>query len=70
MTEAIGGRFMGMRKPTEAATRRAPEEAPRPIREAGVRAALKQRRRRRADEAGLQSLVRTLSTQLSTGRGR
>jgi hypothetical protein len=62
---------MGTRKPTEAATRREPDGAPTTtIREAGVRAALKQRRRRRADEAGLQSLVRTLSTQLSTGRGR
>ena len=62
---------MGTRKPSEVATRRAPDgDAPRPIREAGVRAALRQRRRRRADEAGLQSLVRTLATQLSAGRGR
>jgi len=61
---------MGTRKPTEAATRRAPDGVPTAIREAGVRAALKQRRRRRADEAGLQSLVRTLSTQLPGGRGR
>jgi hypothetical protein len=62
---------MGTRKPTEAATRRAPDGAPTTtIREAGVRAALKQRRRRRADEAGLQSLVRTLSTQLPGGRDR
>ena len=68
--EAIGGLFMGTRKPTEAATRRAPDGVPTAIREAGVRAALKQRRRRRADEAGLQSLVRTLSTQMPGGRGR
>jgi hypothetical protein len=68
--EAIGGSFMGTRKPTEAATRRAPDRVPTAIREAGVRAALKQRRRRRADEAGLQSLVRTLSTQMPGGRGR
>jgi hypothetical protein len=62
--------FMGTRQPTEADTRRAPDSAPRPIREAGVRAALRSRRRRRADEAGLQSLVRRLSTQLSADRGR
>jgi len=68
--EAIGGSFMRTRKPTEAATRRAPDGVPTAIREAGVRAALKQRRRRRADEAGLQSLVRTLSTQMPGGRGR
>jgi hypothetical protein len=68
--EAIGGSFMGTRKPTEAATRRAPDGVPTAIREAGVRAALKQRRRRRADEAGLQSLVRTLSTQMPGVRGR
>ena len=61
---------MGTRKPTEAATRRAPDRVPTAIREAEVRTALKQRRRRRADEAGLQSLVRTLSTQLPGGRGR
>ena len=62
--EAIGGLFMGTRKPTEAATRRAPDGVPTAIREAGVRAALK------LDEAGLQSLVRTLSTQMPGGRGR
>jgi len=39
-------------------------------REAGVRAALRARRRRRADEADLQSLVRRLSTQASAARGR
>jgi hypothetical protein len=61
---------MGTRKPKEAVTRRTPDDRTRPLREAGVRAALRQRRRRRADEAGLQALVRTLSTQLSTGRGR
>ena len=61
---------MGTRKPTEAAMRRVPDGVPTAIREAGVRAALKQRRRRRADEAGLQSLVRTLSTQMPGGRGR
>jgi hypothetical protein len=61
---------MGSRKPSEAATSRAPEKAPRAIREAGVRAALRERRRRRADEAGLQSLVRALAADLPSGRGR
>jgi hypothetical protein len=57
---------MGTRKPSEADS----PTPPRTIREAGVRAALQQRRRRRADEAGIQSLVRTLATQMSSGRGR
>ena len=61
---------MGSRKPSEAATSRAPEKASRAIREAGVRAALRERRRRRADEAGLQSLVRRLATEMSSGRAR
>jgi hypothetical protein len=60
---------MGPRKPEGSATHRAADGERDTIREAGVRAALRQRRRRRADEAGLQSLVRTLATQLS-GRGR
>ena len=38
--------------------------------EAGLRAALRARRRRRADEAGLQSLVRRLATDASEGRDR
>jgi hypothetical protein len=57
---------MGTRKPSEADS----PTPPRTIREAGVRVALQQRRRRRADEAGIQSLVRTLATQMSSGRGR
>jgi hypothetical protein len=61
---------MEPREPDGAPTHRTPEDQPATIREAGVRAALRQRRRRRADEAGLQSLVRTLATQLSSGRGR
>jgi hypothetical protein len=61
---------MGTRKPAEAAARRAPADVPKAIPEAGVRAALRQRRRRRADEAGLQSLVRTLATQMPPERGR
>jgi hypothetical protein len=61
---------MGSRKPSEAATGRAPETAPRPIREAGVRAALRERRRRRIDEAGLQSLVRALAADMPSARGR
>ena len=61
---------MGPRKPDGEATRRASEQAPQAIREAGVRAALRQRRRRRADEAGLQSLVRALAADLPSGRGR
>jgi hypothetical protein len=65
-----GGPFMGPRKPSEAATDRAPDKTARAIREAGVRAVLRQRRRRRADEAGLQSLVRALAAELPSGRGR
>jgi hypothetical protein len=61
---------MGPRKPDGEATRRAPAAASETIREAGVRAALRERRRRRADEAGLQSLVRRLSTEMSAGRSR
>jgi hypothetical protein len=56
----------------EATPRRAPDggsDAPATIREAGVRAALRDRRRRRADEAGIQSLVRNLATQMGSDRG-
>jgi hypothetical protein len=56
---------MGIRKPTETDARTTRDS----IREAGVRAALRDRRRRRADEAGLQSAVRRLATE-SPGRDR
>jgi hypothetical protein len=57
---------MGIRKPSETTARTSRDTT----REAGVRAALRERRRRRADEAGLQSLVRRLSTETAGGRGR
>ena len=57
---------MGTRKPSETKARRAARDA---SAEAGVRAALRARRRRRADEAGLQALVRRLATQ-SPGTSR
>jgi hypothetical protein len=50
---------MGSRKPSEDGSRPAPDGA---IEEAEDRTAQQSRRRRRADEAGLQSLVRTLAT--------
>ena len=57
---------MGIRKPSETGTRTDRNS----IREAGVRAALRERRQRRADEAGLQSLVRRLAAETSEARGR
>ena len=57
---------MGIRKPSETDARTSRDTS----QEAGVRAALRARRRRRADEAGLQSLVRRLATDLAGGRGR
>jgi hypothetical protein len=63
--EAHGGPFMAGRKPTETTDARTDRDSPR---EAGVRAALRDRRRRRAHEAGLQSAVRRLATE--TGRDR
>jgi hypothetical protein len=62
--EAHGGPFMGSRKPSQT-DGRTDRDSPR---EAGVRAALRDRRRRRAHEAGLQSAVRRLATE--TGRDR
>jgi hypothetical protein len=56
---------MGIRKPSENA--RTDRDS---SREAGVRAALRARRRRRADEAGLQALVRRLATDASSADGR
>jgi len=55
---------MGTRKPhdTDARTDRTSS------REAGIRAVLRARRRRRADEAGLQSLVRRLATESARDR--
>jgi len=51
--------------------RAAPGAIPRAIRESGVRAALRDRRRRRSEEAGMQSLVRALATQMPpAGRAR
>jgi hypothetical protein len=61
---------MGSRNPDGEAARRVPATDAAANREAGVRAALRERRRRRADEAGLQSLVRRLSTEMAAGRGR
>jgi hypothetical protein len=58
---------MGTRKPSEAASRTAADG---PAGEADARAAQRERRRRRADEAGLQSLVRTLATRDSDERSR
>jgi hypothetical protein len=63
------GMGMGPRKPDDGVTR-GPGAESATNREAGVRAALRERRRRRADEAGLQSLVRRLATEMSGGRGR
>jgi hypothetical protein len=57
---------MGTRKPSEAASLTAPDG---PVGEADARDAQRERRRRRADEAGLQSLVRTLATRDSEERG-
>ena len=57
---------MGIRKPTDTGTRTDRDSS----QEAGVRAVLRARRRRRADEAGLQSLVRRLATETSEGRDR
>jgi hypothetical protein len=57
---------MGIRKPSETDARTSRDTS----QEAGVRAALRARRRRRADEAGLQSLVRRLATDFAGGRGR
>ena len=56
---------MGIRKPSENA--RTDRDS---SREARVRAALRARRRRRADEAGLQALVRRLATDMSSDEGR
>ena len=57
---------MGIRKPTDTGARTDRDSTP----EDGMRAALRARRRRRADEAGLQSLVRRLATETSEGRDR
>jgi hypothetical protein len=57
---------MGNRKPSETNARTDRDT----IREAGVRAAMRARRRTRADEAGLQSMVRRLATDPQTGRDR
>jgi hypothetical protein len=55
---------MAIRKPTETGARTDRDSS----REARVRDALRARRRRRADEAGLQSLVRRLASQTADGR--
>jgi hypothetical protein len=57
---------MGSRKPNETDARTSRDSG----REARVSAALRARRRRRADEAGLQSLVRRLATDPSNVRAR
>jgi len=59
------GLWMDTRKPDEGPARRTLRGAPEAIPgEAGARAALRRRRRRRADEAGLQGLVRMLARQM------
>jgi hypothetical protein len=58
---------MATREPDEATSRRAPDGASDANRETGMRAV---RRRRRHDEAGIQSLVRRLATQMSPERDR
>jgi hypothetical protein len=55
---------MGSRKPTETDARTDRDST----RESGVRAALRDRRRRRAHEAGLQSAVRRLATETDRNR--
>jgi hypothetical protein len=55
---------MGIRKPSETGARTDRDSS----REAHVRDVLRARRRRRADEAGLQSLVRRLATETPDGR--
>jgi len=58
---------MGARKPSEEAVHPAPDGAGD---ETEDRAAQRSRRRRRAHEAGLQSLVRTLATRPEAERER
>jgi hypothetical protein len=66
--------WMEKRKPNEATSHRAPDgdggSDPGEIREPRVRAALRERRRRRADEGRFQSLVRSMATQMSSIRDR
>ena len=65
------GGDLTLRKLSETTHRPVAPGAPRAIRESGVRAALRERRRRRFEEAGLQSLVRALATQMPPpARGR
>ena len=61
---------MSPERPNDATARTEGDEGPRPIRESALRDALRQRRRRRIDEAGLQSLVRSLATETPPGGGR
>jgi hypothetical protein len=62
---------MDTRKPDEGPAPRPLDGAPEAIRgEAGARAALRKRRRRRADEAGLQALVRTLARRMPAREAR
>jgi hypothetical protein len=61
---------MEKRQADEAAERRAPDRDTSEIRDPRVRAAMRERRRRRADEGRFQSLVRSMATQLSSGRER
>ena len=65
-TEAHRGFEMRPRKPSEKDPRTTARES---RLDAGVRAALRARRRRRADEAGLQGLVRRLASETSSGSG-
>ena len=55
---------MGTRKPSDDAARTAPDDPDVRIDERAAR------RRRRADEAGLQALVRRLATDMSSDGGR
>jgi len=61
---------MEKRKPDEAPARRAPDGEPGQVRESRVKDAMRERRRRRADEGRFQSLVRSMATQMSSARER
>jgi hypothetical protein len=61
----MGAQLVRPRKQSETTTRPSTPDVPRPLSESGVRAALRQRRQRRLEEAGMQSLVRAMAGQLS-----
>jgi phosphohistidine phosphatase SixA len=61
----MGAQLVRPRKPSETTSRPSTSDVPPPLPESGVRAALRQRRQRRLEEAGMQSLVRAMAGQLS-----